>query len=138
MVEIERLKDIKDVMRLHFFFEKIRELRNDSRVKSGFIEQNYITQEEHRGFMIFHSANFIIATVDNKFAGYAGVIDNDIRVCTHPDFQRMGIGKELINFLTIIYPHAKAVIKVDNLASQKLFESCGFGRKEEFYLYKKS
>ena len=33
------------------YWEFIRQLRNDERVKSGFIEQSYITQESHLKYM---------------------------------------------------------------------------------------
>lgn len=140
-VKIHKLSDYYPLIEHDKFaevFENIRNLRNDPRVKSGFIEQCYIEEDEHKEFMLKNFKNFIVACANDNFAGYAGVINNDIRVCVHPDYQGIGVGKKLINELTLRYPHAKAVIKVDNLASQKLFESCGFGRKEEFYLYKKS
>ena len=58
-----------------------------------------------------------------------GVINEDIRVCTHPDHQGKGIGKFMINESYKIWPTAFAKVKLDNKLSIKLFESCGFTKK---------
>ena len=82
-----------------------------------------------------HSQYYRIAKVDGKPAGYVGVIDDDIRVCTHPDFQGKGVGKFMINQCMEIWPTAFAKVKLDNEASMKLFEACGFTKK--FYILTK-
>ena len=68
-------------------------------------------------------------------AGYVGVIDRDIRVATHPDFQGMGVGKFMINQVMEMHSDAFAKVKIDNEASIKLFEKCGF--KKVFYILEK-
>ena len=77
--------------------------------------------------------------LDNSIpVGWAGVLNNDIRVATHPDHQKKGIGKFLINELMNLYPNSCAKIKVENIASQRLFESCGFKKKsyrDSYLLY---
>jgi len=114
------------------YWEDIRKLRNDSEVKKGFINQEPISEEEHLEFMTKHSSKFIVAFVDNDFAGYVGVIRNDIRVAVKPDFQGNGIGKLMINILKDQAPQALAKVKLDNEASIRLFESCGF--KKKYYI----
>ena len=64
--------------------------------------------------------------LDGKPVGYFGVIKNDIRICVHPDHQKKGVGKFLVNSCYKIWPNAFAKIKVNNESSKKLFESCGF------------
>ena len=79
-----------------------------------------------------YSDCFYVALVDNAFAGYAGVIDNDIRVATHPDFQGKGLGKYMIKNIIKQEPKAFAKVKLENEASIKLFEACGF--KKKYYI----
>jgi ribosomal protein S18 acetylase RimI-like enzyme len=76
-----------------------------------------------------HSQFYRISLVNSKPAGYVGVIEDDIRVCTHPDFQGLGVGKFMINQCMNIWPTAFAKVKIDNEASMKLFEACGFTKK---------
>lgn len=113
----------------HGYWEFVRVLRNDERVLSGFIKSVHITVEMQNSYMKTHSKFYRIALVDGKPAGYVGVIDDDIRVCTHPDFQGKGVGKFMINKCMNIWPSAFAKVKIDNEASMKLFEACGFTKK---------
>jgi ribosomal protein S18 acetylase RimI-like enzyme len=111
------------------YWEFVRILRNDERVLSGFIKSIHITEEMQNSYMKNHSQFYRIALVDGKPAGYVGVIDDDIRVCTHPDFQGKGVGKFMINECMTIWSTAFAKVKMDNDASIKLFEACGFTKK---------
>jgi ribosomal protein S18 acetylase RimI-like enzyme len=118
------------------YWEFVRVLRNDRRVLDGFIESTYITEQMQVKYMENHSQYYRIALVGSKPAGYVGVIEDDIRVCTHPDFQGNGIGKFMINECMNIWPSAFAKVKIDNKASIKLFESCGFAKN--FYVLTKN
>ena len=69
------------------YWEFIRVLRNDERVQEGFIKSDYITPEMQINYMKKHTQYYRIAILNNKPCGYIGVINNDIRVCTHPNFQ---------------------------------------------------
>ena len=95
-----------------------------------------ITIEQQTAYMTKYSRCFRIALFEGEAAGYFGVIDDDIRICTHPDFQRKGVGKFLVQECSKIWPSALAKIKNTNESSRKLFESCGY--KLEYYLYKRS
>ena len=123
------------------YADDIRRLRNDVRVQSGFLEQVCITEQEQISYMAKHHECYLVALVANQFAGYAGAIDNDIRVCTHPDYQGLGVGKALIHAICKRFPTAQARIKLENKASQALFESCGFlqdGAQDGLIYYKQS
>ena len=111
------------------YWEFVRALRNDKRVLNGFIKSTHITKEMQLNYMNNYSRFYRIALLNNQPAGYVGVIDDDIRVCTHPDFQGKGVGKFLINKCVEIWPDAFAKVKIDNDISLKLFESCGFTKK---------
>ena len=111
------------------YWEFVRVLRNDERVLDGFIKSVYITEEMQTNYMSNYFQFYRIALVDGQPAGYVGVIEDDIRVCTHPDFQGKGVGKFMINKCMEIWPTAFAKVKMDNEASIKLFEACGFTKK---------
>ena len=118
------------------YWEFVRALRNDRRVLDGFLESTYITGKMQVKYMKNHSQYYRIALVGGKPAGYVGVIEDDIRICTHPDFQGKGIGKFMINECMDIWPSSFAKVKIDNKASIKLFEACGFQKK--FYIFTKN
>ena len=115
------------------YWEFVRTLRNDERVISGFIKSVHITEEMQINYMTKHSQFYRIATIDNQPCGYVGVIDNDIRICTHPTFQGKGIGKFMLKEIMKIFPLAYGKVKIDNEASKRLFNSAGF--KEKFITY---
>lgn len=117
------------------YWEFVRVLRNDERVLSGFIKSVNITEEMQTSYMKGYAKYYKIALVNGEPAGYVGVIDDDIRVCTHPDFQGKGVGKYMINQAMLFFPTAFAKVKVDNDASVGLFEACGFTKK--FYILTK-
>jgi len=111
------------------YWEFIRTLRNMDGVREGFIQQAYITAEVHEKHIKNHGHLYYICIEDGVPVGYVGVIENDIRVATHPDHQKKGAGKFMINELMKICPMAIAKIKMENHASVALFESCGFVKK---------
>ena len=117
------------------YWEFIRNLRNHPDVKVGFIQQEDIKKECHEKHMLRYGLFFYVCLVNNEPAGYVGVINGDIRVATHPDFQGKGVGKFMINKLMERHPDAAAKVKIENGASIKLFESCGF--KKKYYILEK-
>ena len=114
------------------FWEFIRNLRNLEGVKQGFIQQKEISTIEQAEYMLKYNNEYWVCLVDSKPAGYVGVVDNDIRVATHPDYQGQGVGSFMINQIMKIHPMAYAKVKIENEASLRLFEKCGFRKK--FYL----
>lgn len=117
------------------YWEFVRLLRMHRDVQDGFIEKQHITPEQQLKYMSKYSDCFKIALLDGNPVGYFGVIENDIRVCVHPDHQKNGIGKFLVNSCYKIWPKAFAKIKPNNESSKRLFKSCGF--KLKYLLYKK-
>ena len=117
------------------YWDFIRNLRNDKRVNIGFIERTYVSKKQQIEYMKKYSSYYRVALLDGNPVGYLGVIDNDIRICTHPDYQGMGVGKFMLNNCLKIWPHAEAKVKIRNIKSLKLFEICGFTK--QFYLLKK-
>jgi ribosomal protein S18 acetylase RimI-like enzyme len=117
------------------YWEFVRNLRNHPSVKTGFIEQEYIDMFDHALYMQRLGSSFYICLVDGEPAGYVGVIKSDIRVATHPNFQKMGVASFMINELMRKHPNSYAKVKVDNEASVGLFEKCGFVKK--YYILEK-
>ena len=118
------------------YWEFVRTLRNDERVINGFIETAYITPEMQQSYMSKYSKCYWIPIYNNEPAGFVGVIDDDIRVCTHPDYQGKGVGKFMINTIMERNPTAFAKVKMDNEASIKMFKACGFTQK--YYILTKN
>ena len=113
----------------YIYWEFIRTLRNMDGVRQGFIEQEYISQNQHESYMKKNSNFFYICLDKTTPIGYIGVIENDIRVATHPDHQGKGIASFMLSEVMKIHPTAFAKVKIQNEASLRLFESCGFTKK---------
>jgi len=117
------------------YWEFVRELRMNPQVMDGFIKSEYITQEMQFEYMKKYSKFYRVAILEDVPVGYVGVIDEDIRICTEPNYQRKGVAKFMLNEILKIFPNAFAKIKLDNDASLKLFESLGF--KKKYYILEK-
>ena len=117
------------------YWEFVRKLRMDGRVIDGFLQTNPITEEQQIKYMTDNSQHYRIALLDGRPAGYVGVIEDDIRVCTHPDYQGKGVGKFMIEEAMKIWPTAEGKVKIGNDASMNLFKSCGF--KEAYIIFKR-
>lgn len=116
------------------YWEFVRKLRLNQDVIDGFNEQKHITKSEQIKYMNKNSKFYRICLLDKKPVGYVGVVNNDLRVCTHPDFQNLGIATFMVNEIIKLYPDAEAKIKISNKASLNLFKKVGF--KKKFYVYK--
>jgi len=117
------------------YWEDIRQLRNMDGVKQGFVKQHHIKSSEHKLFMQMNNDCFYVCIDNEHFLGYTGVIARDIRVATHPDHQKKGVASFMINEVMKKHPDAFAKVKMDNEASLRLFESCGF--KKKYYILEK-
>lgn len=111
------------------YWEFVRMLRMNPKVSDGFVNQKKISENDQKTYMQNHSKKYRICLIDNVPVGYVGVIDDDIRVCVHPDFWKMGVGKFMIKNCREIWPDSFAKVKIDNQASLALFKSCGFKEK---------
>jgi len=117
------------------YWDFILELRNDPSVKKGFIQQKKISRQDHSMYMQAFGDNFYICLDKGSPIGYIGVISGDIRVATHPDHQGKGVARFMVTEVMKKNPEAFAKVKIENEASIRLFESCGF--KKRFYILEK-
>ena len=121
------------------YYEFIRELRTHEDNTAGFLEQVEITAEQQAEYMANHAHEYYIALDGGEPVGWVGSVEDDIRVCTHPNHKGKGVGKFMINELMKIHPTAKAKVLWENEASQNLFLSCGFhpySKDKKFIYYK--
>lgn len=117
------------------YWDSIRALRNKLNSSGGFIEDVFITEEMQNLYMKQHSKNFFVCLVDDIFAGYIGVIDNDIRIAVEPDMAGKGIGGFMLDNIQREFPSATARVLEGNDASKALFEKSGF--KLRWYYYER-
>lgn len=108
------------------YWDFVRQLRTDSRVAAGFVQQATISPQQQIAYMTSHWHEYFICLYDDAPAGYVGCVDNDIRVCTHPDYQGTGAGSFMIREIARRFPHGIAKVKIANEPSHRLFVSCGF------------
>lgn len=115
------------------FYDFIRQLRNDERVQPGFVQKVSITEAEQQVYMAKYHSHYFVCLADGQPAGYIGEIDGDIRLATHPSFQRIGVGRFMVTELLKRRPKIRARVKADNQPSLALFRSLGF--VEEFVIF---
>jgi RimJ/RimL family protein N-acetyltransferase len=107
------------------YYEFVRLLRTHPETQSGFIVSATITSEDQSAYMEKHSLNYYVCLLYGSPVGYIGVVDGDIRFCTEPDFQGMGIGTFMLLKIKDKYPEAYGQIKKENKSSQHVFDKCG-------------
>lgn len=141
MVKLKFLEKMKLVECSSEYWEFVRTLRNDERVLDGFIESIHITPTMQVEYMNKYSDCYRIGIIETHTGdaliktpvGFVGVIEDDIRICTHPNHQGKGVGKFMLKEIMNIFPTAYGKVKIDNEASKKLFLSLGF--KEKFIIF---
>lgn len=118
--------ELKFVKNEKKYYDFIRVLRNDDKNQVGFLEKVNITKEQQDNYMKKFSDCYYICLFDNIPAGYVGVVDDDIRICTDNNFKKKGVGVFMLEEVKKLHPMASAKILKDNVASLKLFEKCNF------------
>ena len=102
-------------------YEFVRELRMNPLTQEGFLEEAQISKEEQEEYMTKHGQNYYVCLLYNVPVGYIGVLEDDIRFCTHPAYQGRGVGSYMLREAKKLYPNATGRIKKDNIASQQAF-----------------
>ena len=116
-------------------WEFVRNLRNHPEVKKGFINQENIDWLTHKRYMSEHSKDYWVLLKDGNPIGFVGSVDGDIRIAVVPEENSNGYGKILINHVMEQRPLSQAKVKLENEASIRMFEGCGF--KKKYYILEK-
>lgn len=109
------------------YYEFIRILRNHKDNVAGFLEQVQITSEQQSKYMEKYRNNYYICIDENNTPlGWIGEVDDDIRLCTDPNYKGVGVGTFMLNEFHKLHPSAHAKVLLNNGASNKVFITCGF------------
>lgn len=115
------------------YWEFVRLLRMNPKVIDGFIQTTQITKDMQIDYMKKYSENYKICLYNETPVGYVGCIDNDMRYCVDPEWQGRSIGTFMLEEAKKIWPNGFCKIKIDNIASQKIAEKCGY--KQKYIIY---
>jgi len=122
------------------YYEFIRLMRTHPENQKGFLEQVDITINQQKQYMEKYCNCYFLCLSNENPVGYIGVIDNEIRICTNPNFKKKGVGTFMLNEISKIFPNPTAKILKNNIASLNLFKKCKFSivRMDEklYYLNK--
>ena len=115
------------------YWEFVRECRTNSKNQEGFFTYAAITSEQQIEYMTYNWSKYKICLCDGEPAGYVGLLHgHEITYCVHPDFVGKGIGTYMIQEYSKSFSTVDAYVKVDNTASQKVFEKLGW-EKQIYY-----
>ncbi|MDA7577948.1 GNAT family N-acetyltransferase [Flavobacteriales bacterium] len=120
------------------YWDFIRALRSNKSVENGFIDKVQISKKEQEIYMKKYNDNYYVCLNKQIPCGYIGEINGDIRLCTSPEFQGLGVGTFMIKELTKIKKNIFAKIKVENISSIKAFEKAGYEKKYFLFEPKKT
>ena len=105
----------------------ILHIRNENR--HGFGNDDLIHIAAHYRYMFDNFKNYLLCVEDGNVIGFIGHVNNDIRIATRKSHQNKGVGKFMGEGFMRKFPDSFAKVKIDNEASRKLFERCGFKKK---------
>ncbi len=112
------------------YWEFMRNLRNAPDIQKYLIEQVHITKDMQEEYMAKHEKSYYICLLDNDPVGYIGIKENEVGLVVVPSMQGRDVGKFMLRAVkNNMYPGHFARIKEDNIASIRLFESCGYKLK---------
>lgn len=103
------------------YYEFIRTLRTHPKNENGFINKSKITKEDQILYMQkYHNCYFICLSGDTP-TGYVGVVDNDLRICTHWNFKKQGVAKFMLSKIIENNPNIDVKVLKSNKSSLNLF-----------------
>lgn len=114
------------------YYEFIRLLRTNPQLAYGFVDHSPITSEQQKKYMDRYGKCYYICLADGVPVGFIGVVVDDLRVATLPEYQRRGIGSFMVKELLKRHPGVYARIRIDNKISISFFEKLGY--KRSFYI----
>lgn len=118
--------ELKFVKNEKKYYEFIRQMRVHPKNQKGFLEKVNISEDQQEKYMQKYNDCYYLCLLNETPVGYAGVVDDDIRICTDPNHQKTGAATFMLNEIMKIFPNATAKILKDNIASLNLFKKCNF------------
>jgi len=125
-------------------WDTILELRNDFYKNSFYKQTSILSKGEHYDYMEKQSKNpnFFqwMAVIDENVIGYVRILDLDVNIMVSKEFQSKGMGSMILQLLEteakkLNMPKLIGLIRVDNLASKKIFEKNNY--KLKLYWFEK-
>lgn len=120
----------------------ILQLRN-SLYKFFYIQKKPLEKSEHYEYMEKQKSNpkfhQWIITLDENDVGYVRILDLDVGIMIHEEFQKKGIATialSLVEKKAVELGLSKLIARIDkdNLSSKKIFEKNGYVEKNDFEL----
>ena len=118
------------------YWEFIRDLKNDDTARANSMSNHVIGPEEHRAYMSVHNDKYYICLEDGVPLGYVGRNAQDyISIAVISKARGKGVGKYMLQYFRerMRMQKLRAIVSLDNPASLKLFEACGFIKK--YYIF---
>lgn len=117
------------------YWEFVRKLRMDPNNQPGFFTFASITYSEQVLFMENNANRYRICLLDNIPVGYIGLLNGkEITYCVDSKYTGKGIGTFMVDAFGKEFKNLEALVKPENIASQKVFEKLGY---EKIIYYKK-
>tara|TARA_R110000822_G_scaffold305738_1_gene431634 strand:- start:698 stop:1102 length:405 start_codon:yes stop_codon:yes gene_type:complete len=118
------------------YWEFIRHLKNDETARTNSMSDHMIQVGEHRAYMSVHNDKYYICLNNSIPVGYVGRNAQDyISVAVISENRGKGIGKYMLQYFReqMSTQKLRAIVSLENPASLKLFEACGFIKK--YYIF---
>lgn len=117
------------------YWEFVRRLRTDPENQIGFFTYANITSEQQFNFMEKNASRYRVCLLKNKPVGYVGLVgEKEVTYCVDSKHAGKGIGTYMIDTFGKEFNNLEALVKPENIASQKVFEKLGY---KKLIYYKK-
>ncbi len=114
----------------------IRDVRFHPRNLYGYVYNNPVSDDQQWEYMKGHHMNYWVCIADGEPAGFVGIIEGDLRIGVHPNYQRKGIGTFMMRqFIKRRTENFTVRVKVNNEISLAFFR--GLEYVPEFVLLNK-
>ena len=124
-----------DCTRSYWDFVSI--LRMHPENQEGFFTYAYISPDDQIKYMETNWDKYKICLLDKEPVGYVGLLNGkEITYCVHPRYKGKGIGTFMLKEFIPKWHSVEALVKPENIASQKVFEKLGF-EKRIYYIWTK-
>jgi len=113
------------------YWSFVKDIRTNEENQIGFFSYFNVTEDEQKNFMLKNHQKYKICISDDNIPlGYVGIInDNEITYCVHPEHKNKGVGTFMVNTFSKDFENMSAIVKPENITSQKVFEKLNWDKK---------